>query len=112
MLISLSNTLFDMLEICKEQNYYPFSGNFNIKVSFARNTTVDRDFSKESFGLYNFSSFPPVLRETKWSETNFRSVEGNGRLYLVKRYPRAYLEQGINNAKRGKRRRTFTRLLA
>lgn len=51
MLISLSNTLFDMLEICKEQNYYPFSGNFNIKVSFARNTTVDRDFSKESFGL-------------------------------------------------------------
>lgn len=40
-----------MLEIYKEQNYYPFSGNFNIKVSFARNTTVDRDFSKESFGL-------------------------------------------------------------
>lgn len=53
-----------------------------------------------------------MLRETKWSETNFRSVEGNGRLYLVKRYPRAYLEQGINNVKRGKRRRTFTRLLA
>ena len=36
-----------------------------------------------------------------------RSKE-TGRLYLVKRYPRAYLEQGINNAKRGKRRRTFT----
>lgn len=36
-----------------------------------------------------------------------RSKE-TGRLYLVKRYPRAYLEQGINNAKRGKKRRTFT----
>lgn len=111
MLISSSNTLFDMLEICKEKNYYPFSGNFNIKVSFARNTTVDRDFSKEVW-IIIFLRFPLVLRETKWSETNFRSVEGNGRLYLVKRYPRAYLEQGINNAKRGKRHRTFTRLLA